>query len=75
MPTELTPLEKARATAAEAVAAAERAQEAEQVAWLDSVKSVKELNVGTPFQQRTLRSKYVTLFGLDRWTKLVANSR
>lgn len=75
MATEPTALDKARAAAAEAMAAAERAQEAEQVAWLDTVKNVKELNVGTSFQQRALRSKYVTLFGLDRWTKLVANSR
>ncbi len=75
MASEPTALEKARAAAAEAQAAAERAHEAEQVAWLDSVKHVKELNVGTPYQQRQLRSRYITLFGLPRWTALVANSR
>lgn len=75
MATEPTPLEKARAVAAEAQAAAERAHDAEQVAWLDSVKNVKELNVGTSFQQRQLRTRYITLFGLPRWTALVANSR
>lgn len=75
MSTAPTALEKARLAAAEAQAAAQRAADAEQVAWLDSVKNVKELNVGTSFQQRQLRTRYITLFGLPRWTQLVADSR
>jgi len=66
---------KAQAAAAEATAAAQRAAEAAQVEFFDSVKNVKELNTGTDFQNRQNRSRYISLFGLTRFTELVRNSR
>ena len=51
MATEPTPLEKARAVAAEAQAA-QRAQDAAQVECFDTVKNIKQFNVGTYFQHR-----------------------
>jgi len=66
---------KAQAAAAEATAAAQRAAEAAQVEFFDSVKNVKELNTGTDFQNRQNRSRYISLFGLTRFTELIRNSR
>jgi len=74
MATELTPVQKAQAAADEATAAAQRAADAAQVTFFDSVTDVKQLNTGTDFQNRQNRSRYITLFGLDRFTKLIANS-
>lgn len=75
MAIELTAVQKAQAAAAEATAAAQRAQDAAQVEKFDAVTNVKELNGLTDFQSRQNKSRYISLFGLDRWISLVANSR
>lgn len=68
-------VQKAQAAAAEATAAAQRAAEAAQVEFFDSVTNIKQLNTGTDFQNRQNKSRYISLFGLARWTELVRNSR
>ncbi|MGB9075090.1 MAG: hypothetical protein WCC22_20815 [Terriglobales bacterium] len=70
-----TAVQIAQAQAAEALAAAERARDAEQVAFFDSVTNVRQLNTGTDFQNRQNRSRYITLFGLARFTALIRDSR
>ena len=75
MAIELTPVQKAQIAAQEAQAAAERAEEAEQVAFFDSVTNIKQLNTGTDYKNRQNRSRYISLFGLERFTKLVRDSR
>lgn len=72
---ELTPLQKAQQVATEAQAAADRAAEAAQVEFFDTVTHIKQLNTGTDFQNRQNRSRYISLFGLARFTALVTNSR
>ena len=66
-----------------AVAAAEAAQAAAVVArdgaeiqFLDSVTRLKDITEGrTTAEANRLKSRYISVFGYDRFVKLTANSR
>jgi hypothetical protein len=76
MPTELTAVQKAQAAAAEATAAAERASDAAEITFLDEVTHVKQIREGrTERDAQRLKSRYISVLGLPRWTALIANSR
>lgn len=67
----------AAVAAAEAAAqAAVAARDGAEVAFLDTVTNVKQINENrTAFEANRLKSRYIGTFGLPRWTKLVTNSR
>jgi hypothetical protein len=78
---EVTPEVKAAQDAAvkaqEAVAAAQRLVEAQEVSMLDGITHIKQFRDGnrTEREANRLKSRYISVFGPDRWTRLCANSR
>lgn len=76
MATELEAAQKAAAAAQEAAAAAQRVAEAQEVSFLDGVKHVKQIADGrTKRDADRLKTRYISLFGLQRWSELVRDSR
>jgi len=72
----IDPVVEAQRKAEEALQAARNAQDAKEVAFLDSVTHTKQIREGrTERDALRLKSRYVTTFGYDRWAKLVADSR
>lgn len=65
----------AATTAAEAaIAAAVAARDGAQIAFLDTVTSIKQIDDGTRTRDEVtrLKSRYISVFGYDRWVKLTS---
>jgi len=68
--------QKQRADAEAALAAIERAKEADEVARLNNITHVKQFSEGrTEFQAKRDKSKFISLFGLPRFISLIRDSR
>ena len=76
MATELEAAQAARAAAEAAAAAAQRASDAAEITFLDGIRNVKQISDGrTQREADRLKSRYISVFGLQRWTALVRDSR
>ncbi len=72
----IDPVVAAQQAAEVAAQAARNAQDAKEIAFLDSVSNVKQIREGrTERDALRLKSRYVSVLGYDRWQKLVADSR
>ena len=76
MATELEAAQKAAAAAQEAAAAAQRVAEAQEVSFLDGIKNIRQITENrTARDAARLKTRYISLFGLQRWSELVRDSR
>jgi len=76
MPIDTKAADAALAAAEAAQAAAVAAQDGAEIAFLDTVKNLKQIAEGrTTHEANRLKSRYISVFGLERFTKLAANSR
>ena len=67
--------DKAAELAAQAAQAAANAQAAAEIEWLSSCKNVQDISKDrTQAEATRLKSRYITTFGFDAWSKLVTNS-
>ncbi len=72
----IDPVIEAQQKAEQAAQAARNAADAKEISFLDSVTNVKQIREGrTERDALRLKSRYVSVFGFDRWQKLVADSR
>lgn len=74
----MTPEEinKQRADAEAALATIQRAQEAAEVERLDNITHVRQFSEGrTDFQAKKDKSRFISLFGISRFTDLIKISR
>jgi hypothetical protein len=56
--------------------AAQNLIDAQEISFLDGVTNIKQIREGrTQRESNRLKSRFITTFGFDRWSKLVANSR
>ncbi len=63
----------ALAAAAAAQAAAVAAQDGAEIAFLDTVKNIKQIAEGrTTTEANRLKTRYISVFGYDRWVKIMA---
>jgi hypothetical protein len=66
----------AQAAAEKALADAQAAKDGAEVAFLDGVTHLKQINEGrTAAEANRLKSRAISVLGYDRWSRLVANSR
>lgn len=64
---------KAVAAAAAAEQAAQAAQDGAEIEFLSTVTSLKQIGEGrTVFETNRLKSRYIAVFGLPKWTALCA---
>jgi hypothetical protein len=68
--------EAAQAAAEAASQAAQNAKDAAEIQFLDGVRHLKEIRAErTPHEIARLSSRYISVFGLQKWTELCARSR
>jgi hypothetical protein len=66
----------AQAAAEQAAAAAQAAQDGAEVEFLSTVTHTKQIAEGrTAHDANRLKSRFISVFGFDKWQKLCANSR
>jgi hypothetical protein len=66
----------AAAAAEQAAAAAVAARDGAEIAFLDTVTHLKQINDGrTTHEANRLKARYIGVYGYTRWSKLIANSR
>jgi hypothetical protein len=71
-----TAADKAALDAETALQAAQAAKDGAEVAFLNTVTHLKQITENrTTFEANRLKSRYIGVFGYDRWVKLTANSR
>ena len=72
----IDPVVKAQQEAEAALAKAEAARDGAELQFLDGVTHLKQISEGrTAFETNRLKSRYLSVFGLTRWTALVTRSR
>jgi hypothetical protein len=76
MAIDTTAADKAALAAQEALIAANNARDGAEVAWLDSVTRLSQIQEGrTKEDANRLKSKFIGAFGFQRWQKMIADSR
>ena len=76
MSIDVSAAQKAAVAAEQAAVAAQAAQDGAEIEFLGSVTHVKQIREGrTEHAANRLKSRYIGVFGLQKWTALCANSR
>jgi hypothetical protein len=76
MSTEISAADQAALAAQKALAEAQAAKDRAELAMLDKVTRLSEIEQGrTRTDANRLKSRYIAAFGLDRYTALVRDSR
>lgn len=70
------PIVAAQQAAEQAQAAAQAAKDGAEIAFLSTVTHLKQIKEGrTDFETNRLKSRYISVFGLPKWTALCTRSR
>ena len=76
MSTQIDPVVAAQQAAEKAAADAQAAKDGAEISFLSNVTHVKQIREGrTERDANRLKSRYISVLGLERWTRLCADSR
>jgi hypothetical protein len=75
MTTAIDPVLAAQQAAEQAAAVAQSAREGAEIEMLSAVTSLKQISEGrTTHDANRLKSRYISVFGIQKWTSLVNRS-